>query len=104
MIFGFEPFRAQRNYALEQALCVSGAPTRLQEPCSFTKVPNGTCTHFSTFLRVQKEGTQMCMSECRQGLTLTKCGLRFPQYDIYYKWGYYSAPLGEEFFSGCYVQ
>jgi hypothetical protein len=46
--------------------------TKLQEPCSFSRVPDGPYTWFPDILRVQKEGTQKCMSEWRQGLTLTQ--------------------------------
>jgi hypothetical protein len=45
---------------------------KLMEPCFFSKVPNGLCTLFPNILWVQKEGTQMCMSEWSQGLTLTQ--------------------------------
>ena len=46
--------------------------TKVEERCSFSKVPDGLCTWFSNILRVQKEGTQICMSEWSQGLTLTR--------------------------------
>ena len=46
--------------------------TKLQEPCSFSKVPDGSHTKFLNTLRVQKEGTEICMSEWGQGLTLTQ--------------------------------
>ena len=68
--------------------------TKSEEPCSFSKVPDDPYNYFPDILRVHKEGTQMCMSKWSQGLTLTKCGLRFPpQYHISYRWGYYSAPI-----------
>jgi len=44
----------------------------LKEPCSFSKVPDGPCTLFPNILRVQKEGTQIYISEGRQSLTLTQ--------------------------------
>ena len=37
--------------------------TKLEDPCSFAKVPDGPYTKFPDILRVQKEGTQVCMSE-----------------------------------------
>ena len=37
--------------------------TKLEEPSSFSKVSDGPCTQFSDILRVQKEGTQLCISE-----------------------------------------
>jgi hypothetical protein len=39
------------------------------KPCSFTKVPYGPHTYFPNILWVQKEGTQICVSEWSQGLT-----------------------------------
>ena len=35
--------------------------TKLQEPCSFTKVPDGSYTYFPNILRIQK-GTDIDMS------------------------------------------
>jgi hypothetical protein len=69
--------------------------TKLEEPCSFSKVPDVSYTWLPNILQVQKEGTQICMSDWGQGLTLNaKCGLRFPpQYCISYRCDYYSAPL-----------
>jgi len=69
--------------------------TKLEEPCSFSKVPDDIYTQFPGILRVQKEGIQMCVSEWSQSLTLTQnVVLRFPpHYHISYKWRYYSAPL-----------
>jgi len=38
--------------------------TKLQEPCSFSTVPDGPYTQFPDILRVQKEGTRYaCLSE-----------------------------------------
>ena len=51
--------------------------TKLKEPCSFSKVPDGPYTWFPNILRVQKQDTQVCMSEWSQCLTLTQnvdCG------------------------------
>ena len=39
--------------------------TKLWEPCSFSKVPDGTHTYYPDVLQVQKEGTQICMSEVK---------------------------------------
>jgi hypothetical protein len=38
--------------------------TKLQEPCSFTKAPDGPYTQFPNILQGQKEGIQVCMPEC----------------------------------------
>jgi len=46
--------------------------TKLEEPCSFSKVPDGPYTKFREILRDQKEWTQIRMSEWSQGLTLTQ--------------------------------
>jgi len=46
--------------------------TKLEEPYSFSKVSDGPFTQFSDILRVQKEGTQLCISEWSLGLTLTQ--------------------------------
>jgi len=39
--------------------------TKLEEPRSFSKVPDGPYISFPDILRVQKEGTQRCMSEAK---------------------------------------
>jgi len=46
--------------------------TKLEVPCSFSKVPDGPYTSFPDTHWVQKEGTQICMYEWSQGLTLTQ--------------------------------
>jgi len=45
--------------------------TKLKQPCSFSKVPDGPSTEFPNILWVQKEGTQICMPERGYGLTQT---------------------------------
>jgi len=44
IVFGFQPLRARCTLALKQALCAPYSDTRLKEPCSFTKVPDGPYT------------------------------------------------------------
>jgi len=40
--------------------------TKLEEPCSFNKVPDGRYTSFPDILRVRKQETQMCtLSEAK---------------------------------------
>jgi len=51
------------HLGLKMDRCTPRSVTKLKEPYSFTKVPNGSYTYFPDILRVQKEGTQMCMSE-----------------------------------------
>ena len=46
--------------------------TNLEEPCSFSKVPDGPYTKFRDILRAQKEGAQICITWWGQGLTLTQ--------------------------------
>jgi len=46
--------------------------TKLEESCSFNKVADGRYISFPDILRVQKERTQICMSEWSQGSTLTQ--------------------------------
>jgi hypothetical protein len=46
--------------------------TKLEEPCSFSKVPDGLYSQFSNILRFQKYGAQICISEWSQGLKLTQ--------------------------------
>jgi hypothetical protein len=72
MVFGFEPFWARCTQTLKQALCAPLSITRLKQTCSFTKVPDGPYLKFPDILGAQKEGTQMCMSEWSQDLTLTQ--------------------------------
>jgi len=72
IVFGFESFRAPCTLTLKQAHCAPWSITRLKEPSSFTKVPDGPYTSFPNILRTQKEGTQMCMSEWSKDLTLTQ--------------------------------
>jgi hypothetical protein len=46
--------------------------TKLEKPCSFSKVPDGPYTYFPDILWVQKGGTLMCKSKWSQGLTLAQ--------------------------------
>ena len=46
--------------------------TKLEEPCSFSKVPVGPYTYFPDILRVQKEGTKLRMSGWSQCRTLAQ--------------------------------
>jgi len=46
--------------------------TKLKEPCPFSKVPHDPYTQFSYIVRVQKKRTLICISEWRQGPTLTQ--------------------------------
>jgi len=80
--------------------------TKLKEPCSLSKVPDGPYTE--SFLissrSKKKEPRCVCLSEAKASHH-TECGLRFPpQYHISYRCGYYSAPLYIDVFSRCYVQ
>ena len=95
MVFGFEPLRAQ---------CLKTGPlcpmfcTKLQEPCSFSKVPDGPLYLVSQYPHGPKRrNTDTHVWVKPRPHTLTKCGLMFPpQYHISYKWGYYPAPLYTE--------
>jgi hypothetical protein len=44
IVFDVEPFWAKCTSALKQALCAPYSDTRSNEPCSFTKVPDGSYT------------------------------------------------------------
>ena len=44
IVFGFEPFRAPCTEILKQTLCTPYSDNRLEEPCSFTRVPDGPHT------------------------------------------------------------
>jgi hypothetical protein len=56
MVFGFEPFRARCTWALGLALCALCSITKLGEPYSFRKFPDGPYIYFTNILKVQKEG------------------------------------------------
>jgi hypothetical protein len=61
--------------------------SKLKEPCSFSKVPDGPYTYFPNILRVQKRRNPGMYEWVRpRPPTHTKCGLRFPpQYRISYR-------------------
>jgi len=71
-LLGYEPTRARCTYALKQALCAAWSDNSLEKPCSIITVPDGTQTCILNILGVQKERTQICMSDWSQSFTSTQ--------------------------------
>ena len=89
MVFGLEPFRVRWTLTLGQALCVPCSVTKLEEPCSLSKFPNGPYIYFPNILKFQKRRSLDMSVWVKPGPhTNIKHELRFlPQYHTSYKYG-----------------
>jgi hypothetical protein len=64
------PFVPHVNQRSPEAPLKFQMAPKLREPCTPNKVPDGPDTWFPIILWVQKEGTQMCLSEVKASLRL----------------------------------